>query len=42
MKPPPPITIKSISSESEWEKTDVKKVYIKMKIQSQYKTKILY
>lgn len=39
IKPPPSITGRNTSSELEWEKPDVRKVSMKMKIQSQYKTK---
>ena len=41
IKPPSPITMKNTSLQIEWEKSDVRKVYMKMKIQSQSKTKIL-
>lgn len=41
IKPPSPITTKNTSLQIEWEKSDVRKVYMKMKIQSQSKTKIL-
>lgn len=37
----PSITIRNTNSELECEKPDVRKMSMKMKIQSQYKTKIL-